>query len=47
MALSQSEQRALLNERLESVLDAIAESLITSDFVDPQIVSNNQKTINQ
>ena len=45
MALSQSEQRALLNERLESVLDAIAESLITSDFVDPQIVSNNQKTI--
>ena len=46
MALSQSEERALLNQRLESVLDTIAEALITSEFVDPEIVANNQKTIN-
>tara|TARA_R110002020_G_scaffold6189_4_gene25865 strand:+ start:424 stop:2100 length:1677 start_codon:yes stop_codon:yes gene_type:complete len=45
MALSQSEERALLNQRLESVLDTIAEALITSEFVDPEIVANNQKTI--
>ena len=34
-----------INLLLEEVLDKIADELINSDFVDPQIVSENQKTI--
>ena len=42
---TQAEQNLLLNQRLEEVLDAIADALITSEFVDPNIVAGNQKTI--
>ena len=42
---TQAEQDLLLNQRLEEVLDAIADALITSEFVDPNVVAGNQKTI--